>query len=146
MNTKAPLEHPEKPRYLTFEAGRHLFAVSTAVVSIVMPPGRALPEGTNVIDIVGLLAAGERRAERGCFVILGGGAPAAPPVALTATRALEVVTFDPSALLPLPGFLFSATNPFHGLLPPGTCAGAMSGRAVFVLGRPEAILAAAGAA
>jgi hypothetical protein len=137
------IDAPGRP-FLTFEAGRHLFAVEAAAVSHVAPPGRPLPEGTTVVDMVGLLSAGERRAERACFVLLKSPRDARPPVAITASRAREVVILDPGALLPLPSFAFGGTNPFLGVLPVGRPGGA--GRAIFLLGEASSVLEAAAAA
>ncbi len=124
-------------KVLTFEAGAYLFAVSAQDVAQVLPPGRPLPEGTSVVDVVGLLVARPGRAERGCLVLLRPQAALERSVALTASRAREVVNLDPGELLPLPAFLFGGSNPFQGLIPP---SGSRS--AVFLLGKPERLLSA----
>lgn len=123
-------------RVLTFEAGGHLFAVRAEEVGMVVASTEALPPGTRVVDIVGLLASAGRRSDRGCVVLLRprGGAGAA--VAVTAARAREVVGLESEKLLPLPAFLFRGGNPFLGMV-------TGEAGATFLLAEPERLLAAA---
>ena len=124
---------------LTFEAGGHRFAVPTASVQRILSSATALPAGIDVVDAVGLLSKAETPT-RGCVILLAAGEYAERPVAITASRAGEVMPLAPAGLLPVPGFLFRGDNPFLGLVPP---APEDSGRALFVLAGPERLLALA---
>ena len=130
-------------RVFTFEAGDHLFAVRASDVGRILSAGQEIPEGTSVVDAVGLLSRAEGRSARTCVVLLAPSSPDEPPVAITASRALEVGEINPEALLPLPGYLFRGESPFLGLVPPG---GSSAGRALFLFGGPARILAAASSA
>jgi hypothetical protein len=134
---------PPALRVLTFEVGPYLFAVQASVVGRILPPGAHPPEGTTVVDAVGLLreerGAGPTGAE--CLLLLTGSAPDGPPLAVRASRAAEVRPLRPEGLLPLPGYIFRQANPFLGLVPPGASE---ASRALFVLAGPERLLACAG--
>jgi hypothetical protein len=135
---------PSKTRtlpVLTFEAAGHIFAVRAADVRRIVPPGQPLPEGTSVVDVVGLLSAESPRARRRCLILLRAGGPAGRPMAITASQAREVTDLNTDLLLPLPGYLFCGENPFLGMVPP---AGGGEGRAVFLIGAPEKLLDSAG--
>jgi hypothetical protein len=128
-------------RLLTFEVGEHLLAVRADAVARVVGWGQALPEGTAVVDLVGLLAASGARSRRECVILLAAPESRRPPVAVSASRAREVVSLGGEVPLPLPGYLFRGGNPFLGLIPP-----APPGRpqALFLLKEPERLLASAG--
>ena len=130
---------------LTFQAGDYTLAVPAPDVARLVPAGEPLPEGTVVVDVVGLLPresaqGGERR--RGCMILLTRPGPGGRPVAVSASRAGEVQVVEPGSLLPIPGFLFRGENPFLGLIPRGPKG---AERHVFVLAGPERLLACAGA-
>ncbi|MBI3451055.1 MAG: hypothetical protein HY049_19350 [Acidobacteria bacterium] len=121
-------------RVLTFEAGGSLFAVGVhevaAVAAAVGPP----PPGTSVVDVVGILGRAGAPGPRGCLIHLRSEG-AAPPVALTASRAREVIHLKREGVLPLPGFLFQGANPYLGVV-------AHEGMALFLLAGAESLLRA----
>ncbi len=128
---------------LTFEVGPYLFAVPASEVQRILSSGDRPPEGTTIVDAVGLLheAEGAETTGREVLLLLAGKTPAGSPLALRASRAAEVRPLRPEWLLPFPGFIFRRENPFLGLVPPG--AGSET-RPVFVLAGPERLLACAG--
>lgn len=127
-------------RVLTFEVGPYLFAVKASEVRRILRPGEKPPEGTTVVDAVGLLSAGvdDRSATGECLLLLAGEGDKDTPIALRASRASEVRPLRPEGLLPLPGFIFRRENPFLGLVPG---SGSETGRPIFVLAGPERLLA-----
>ena len=125
-------------KVLTFEAARMVFAVRAEEVSRIVATRTALPAGTSVVDIVGLLGDAGARSDRSCVVLMNRKSGTGAAVAITATRAGEIVTLDAEKLLPLPGFLFRGGNPFLGMVPGEPSA-------VFLLAEPERLLAAAAA-
>lgn len=130
---------------LTFEAGDHVLGIPSGDVERLAAPDEPLPQGTTVVDAVGLLPRAEasvRERRCGCYVILSSREPRGAPVAITASRAGEVRMVEPGRLLPLPGFLFPRENPFVGLIPPEEHG---RRRPVFVVAGPERLLACAGA-
>jgi len=130
---------PARPvlRALTFDAAGFLFAARSEDVSQVLPSGAPLPRGTSVVDIIGMLSGAGKGGDRGCVVVFRETRGAPGRVAVTASRAREVVDLDAERLLPLPAFLFQGENPFLGVIPSGP-------EAIFLLAEPERILAAAG--
>lgn len=125
---------------LTFQVGLHLFAVQAECVSRILTSVRDLPEGTSVVDAVGLLRGDAAGAEPSCVILLGAAEFHERPVAITASGAGDVRALPQDRLMPIPGFLFRAENPFRGLVPPEP-EGAPP---LFVLAGPERLLASAG--
>jgi hypothetical protein len=125
-------------KVLTFEAAKMIFAVRAEDVGKVVASTRTLPAGTSVVDIVGLLADSGPGSDRSCVVLMKGKSRSGAAVAVTATRAMEIVTLDIEKLLPLPGFLFRGGNPFLGMIPGEPAA-------IFLLAEPSRLLEAAAA-
>jgi hypothetical protein len=90
------------------------------------------------VDIVGLLADSGPESDRSCVVLMKGKSGSGAAVAVTATRAMEIVTLDIERLLPLPGFLFRGGNPFLGMIPGEPAP-------IFLLAEPSRLLEAAAA-
>ena len=119
---------------LTFEAGGSLFAVAVEDVAEVVSAAGPPRHGTNVIDVVGILARAGAPGPRGCFIYLRAGGSAGP-VALTASRAREVIQLKREGVLPVPGFLFHGSSPYLGVV-------GHEGKALFLLSGADGLLKA----